>query len=90
MGGEICLKRVANTYNTHNTLWVCSKSTFHFLFPISLPSYYFSFFFKGRKIAKDLGKVKRGELRIGTALRLFLLIGVMTNVRYVETTICRG
>lgn len=44
-------------------------------------------FFKGRKIAKDLGKVKRGELRIGTAFHLFLLIGV-TNVHYVETTIC--
>lgn len=89
MGREMCLKRVPNTYNTHNTCGVCSKSTFLFLFPTSLPSYYFSFF-KGRKIAMDSGKVKLGELRIGTAFRLFLLISVTTNVRYVETAICRG
>lgn len=38
----------------------------------------------------DSGKVKLGELRIGTAFRLFLLISVTTNVRYVETAICRG
>lgn len=82
-------KYVSKWLQTH-TIHIIRSGVFkkYLLFPIpNLSSFLLLFlFFKGRKIAKDLGKVKRGELRIGTAFHLFLLIGV-TNVHYVETTI---